>query len=214
MTRTIFTVAAALGALAVQSSAAQPAGPDPWFPGLAVMAVTDDARQAMITRAQATSDACLFDAAASLGDLQNPRGRNAAFNEDQIRQQYARYPCMPMDTPVASPADLSAITRAMPAVCAPVYQAHAAAIDEAAALNVATAQVLSTQQTCAAARQAVTASDCDSLRQQYEMYDPSQAGALFGTLIKALDPTGLDPTAKIRADAKDAMQTLGCPNIP
>lgn len=214
MNRTIFTVAAALGALAVQSSAAQPGAPAPWFPTLAVMAVTDDARLAMLTQAQATSDACLAAAAGSLGDLRNPRAMTAVFHEAQVREQYERYPCFPMATPVTSPADLSAITRAMPPACAAVYQAHAAAIDEAAAINVATAQVFSTQQTCTTARQAQRTSNCDDLRRQYEMFDPAQDGALFAKVVQALRTTGLDPTVKFQADTKSAMQALGCPNIP
>ena len=213
MNRSIFTVAAALGALAVQSSAAQPGIPgEPWFPDLALRTLNGDVADEMMTRAEATSDYCLLNAAASLGEL-NLRVPDAYRHQSQVEQQYARSPCMPMATPVSSPADLSAIARTMPAVCAPVYQAHASAIDEAAALNAATAQVLSTQQTCTKAWQAETAS-CDSLRQQYEMYDPAQAGALFGKLIQALDSTGLDPTAQVRAGAKSAMQNLGCPDIP
>ncbi|HVI30673.1 hypothetical protein [Phenylobacterium sp.] len=214
MNRSIFTVAAALGALAVQSSAAQPAFPvgEPWFPDLAMRTLDGDALDEMITQADATSDYCLRNAAASLGEL-NLRVPDAYRHRSEVEQQYAGSPCMPVNTPVTSPADLSAMARTMPAVCAPVYQAHASAIDEAAALNAATAQVLSTQQTCTKAWQAATAS-CDGLRQQYEMYDPARAGALFGKLIQALDLTGLDPTAKIRADAKSAMQNLGCPNIP
>ena len=213
MNRSIFTVAAALGALAVQSSAAQPGIPgEPWFPDLALRTLNGDVAGEMMTRAEATSDYCLLNAAASLGEL-NLRVPDAYRHQNQVEQQYARSLCKPMATPVSSPADLSAIARTMPAVCGPVYQAHASAIDEAAALNAATAQVLSTQQTCTKAWQAETAS-CDSLRQHYEMYDPARAGALFGKLIQALDPTGLDPTAQVRAGAKSAMQNLGCPDIP